>query len=108
MIEIPHEGHQGQVRTKQLLGAHVWFPGMDSQCKQLVSICIYWQSDIPHIHREPPKMTELPEGPWRKVSVGFCGPLANGDLALVFHCQHSRYPVVEVVGSISEKQPIPY
>ena len=32
MIEIAHEGHQGQVRTKQLLRAHVWFPGMDSQC----------------------------------------------------------------------------
>ena len=30
MIEITHEGHQGQVRTKQLLRAHVWFPGMDS------------------------------------------------------------------------------
>ena len=32
MIEIAHEGHQGQVRTKQLLRAHVRFPGMNSQC----------------------------------------------------------------------------
>ena len=29
MLEIAHEGHQGQVGTKQLLRAHVWFPGMD-------------------------------------------------------------------------------
>jgi len=52
-------------------------------------------------------MTELPEGPWRKISVDFCGQLANGDLALVFHCQYSKYPVVEFVGSTSEKATIP-
>ena len=37
----------------------------------------------------------------------FCGLLANGDLALVFHCQHSRYPVVEFLGSTSERATIP-
>ena len=107
MIEIAREGHQGQVRTKQLLRAHVWFPGMDSQCDKFVSTSIYCQSNTPDVHREPLKMTELPEGPWRKVSVDFCGLLANGDLALVFHCQYSRYPVVEFVGSTSEKATIP-
>ena len=76
MIEIGHEG-----RTKQLLRAHVWFPGMDSQCDKFVSTCIYCQSNTPDVHREPLKMMELPEGPWRKVSVHFCGPLANGRLA---------------------------
>ena len=107
MVEIAHEGHQGQVRTKQLLRADVWFPGMDSLCDKFVSMCIYCQFNTPDVHREPLKMTELPEGPWRKVSVDFCGPLANGDLALVFHCQYSRYPVVEFVGSTSEKATIP-
>ena len=29
MVGIAHEGHQGQVRTKQLLRAEVWFPGSD-------------------------------------------------------------------------------
>ena len=104
--EIAHEGHQGQVRTKQPQRAHVWFPGMDSQCDNFESTCIYCQSNTPDAHREPLKMTELPEGPWRKVSVDFCGPLANGDLAFVFHCQYSRYPVVEFVGSTSEKATI--
>ena len=68
---------------------------------------IYCQSNTPDVHREPLKMTELPEGPWRKVSVDFCRPLANRDLALVFHCQYSRYPVVEFVGSTSGKATIP-
>ncbi|XP_044176587.1 uncharacterized protein K02A2.6-like [Acropora millepora] len=52
-------------------------------------------------------MTDLPEGPWDKVSVDFCGPLASGDLALIFYCQYARYPVVEFVGSTSEKATIP-
>ena len=42
-----------------------------------------------------------------KVSVDFCGPMANGVLALVFYCQYARYPVVEFVGSTSEKATIP-
>ena len=39
MIEIAHEGHQGQVRTKQLLRTHVWSLGMDSRCDMFVSTC---------------------------------------------------------------------
>ena len=30
MVKFAHEGHQGIVRTKQLIRAHVWFPGMDA------------------------------------------------------------------------------
>ena len=79
MLEIAYEGHQGQVKTKQL-----WFPGMDEQCKKFVSICIYCQANTLKTHREPLKMTELPEGPWKRVTLDFCGPLTNVNLALVF------------------------
>ena len=107
MMEIAHEGHQGQVRTKQLLRAHVWFPGMESQCDKFVSTWIACQSNTPQTHHEPLQMTDLPEGPWEKVSVDFWGPMVNGDLALVFYCQYAKYPVVEFVGSTSEKATIP-
>ena len=50
MIEIAHEGHLGQVQTKQLLRAHVWFLGMDTQCDKFVSMCIYCQSNTPDVH----------------------------------------------------------
>ena len=103
MVEIAQEGHQDQVRTKQLLRAHVWFAEMDSQCGKFVSTCIACQANTPQTHREPLKMTDLPEGPWDKVSVDFCGPMVSGDLALVFYCQYARYPIVEFVGSASEK-----
>ena len=107
MIEIAHEGHQGQVWTKQLLRAHVWFPEIDSQCDRFVSTCILCQANTPITHHEPLTMTELPAGPWSKVSVDLCGPMANGDLALVFYCQYARYPVVEFVVSSNEKATIP-
>ena len=64
MVEIAHEGHQGQVRTKELLRAHVWFPGMDSQCDKFVSTCIACKSNTPQTHRVPLRMTDLPEEPW--------------------------------------------
>ena len=51
-------------------------------------------------------MTDIPEGPWDKVSMDFCGLIASGDLALVFYCQYARYPVVEFMGSTSEKATI--
>ena len=30
-----------------------------------------------------------------KLSVDFCGPMASGDIALIFYPQYARYPVVE-------------
>ena len=79
MLEIAYEGHQGQVKTKQL-----WFPGMDDQCKKLVSICIYCEANTLKTHREPLKMTELPETPLKRVSLDFCGPLTNETSPLYF------------------------
>ena len=29
MVKLAHEGHQGLVKSKKLLRAKVWFPGMD-------------------------------------------------------------------------------
>ena len=42
-----------------------------------------------------------------KLSVDFCGPMASGDIALIFYPQYARYPVVEFEESKSEKAAIP-
>ena len=52
-------------------------------------------------------MTELPSGPWRKVSVDFAGPFLNKDMALVFWDQYVWYPVVEFTTSTSADSFIP-
>ena len=106
MVEIAHDGHQGQMRTKQLFRAHVWFPGIDSQCDKFVSTCIACQS-TPQTHRVQLRMTDLPDGRLDKVNVDFSGLMASGELDLVFYCQYARYLVVEFVGSTCEKETIP-
>ena len=55
----------------------------------------------------PLLMTELPSGPWRKVSVDFVGPFLNKDMALVFWDQYVWYPVVEFTTSTSADSFIP-
>ena len=34
-INIAHEGHQGIVKTKQLLREKVWFPGIDKEVQEV-------------------------------------------------------------------------
>ena len=71
MVEILHEGHQGQVRTKRLLRAHVWFPGIDLQCDKFVSTCIPCQDNTLQTQHESLRKTDLPERQWDKVCVDF-------------------------------------
>ena len=82
MVKIANEGHQGIVRTKQLLRAHVWFPDMDAMVEKHVRKCLACQSTTPCHTREPLQMTYLPRGPWKKVCVDFTGPLRNKDMSL--------------------------
>ena len=65
-VEIAHKAHQGMVRTKQILRAHVWFPGVDVHVHKVIRKCIPCQAVTPEFHREPLQMTPLISGPWKK------------------------------------------
>ena len=52
-------------------------------------------------------MSELPSGPWKNLSADFCGPLETGDYLFVVIDEYSRYPVVEIVKSVSANTVIP-
>jgi hypothetical protein len=52
-------------------------------------------------------MSELPKGPWLKLSLDFCGPLPSGDYLMVIVDEYSRYPIVEVIRSTSADVVIP-
>ena len=106
MTQIAHEGHQGIVRTKQMLRAHVWFPGIDAAVEKYVGRCIGCQATTPLNHREPLTMTKLPEGPWERVSMDFVGPLPNKDMILVLWDQYAKYPVVEFVTTMAAESTI--
>ncbi|XP_041349594.1 uncharacterized protein K02A2.6-like [Gigantopelta aegis] len=105
-IDIAHQGHQGIVKTKQLLREKVWFPGIDNLVEEKLSKCLPCQAAIPSDKQEPYQMSELPDCPWQNISVDFCGPFPSEEYLLVLIDEYYRYPLVYVVTSTSAKATI--
>ena len=63
VVNISHEGHQGIIKTKQLLRSAVWFPGMDGITEDIVRSCLPCQAATQQKPKEPLRMTKLPERP---------------------------------------------
>ena len=105
-MELAHEGHQGLVKTKQLIREKVWFPGIDKEIKQVIDYCIPCQANTSSLCPSPLQMSELPPEPWHTVHVDFCGPFPIGEYLLVAIDVYSRFPVVEIVQTTSAKSTI--
>ena len=107
-IYIAHEGHQGMAKTKAFLRSKVWFPHMDGRVENRIANCAPCQLLVPERHAmEPLQMSELPGGPWENLSMDFCGPLPTGEYLFVMVDEYSRYPIVEIVKSVSARSTIP-
>ena len=108
VVSIAHEGHQGVSRTKSFLRSKVWFPGMDSKVEAAIRLCPACQAvQDTHTPLEPLRMSSMPPGPWQHVSMDFCGPLPTGDYLMVLIDEFSRYPVVEIIKSVSASTVLP-
>ena len=68
VVELVHEGHQGLLKSRSLLGSKDWFPRMDI-VDFVVEKCFPCQVAIPSPIREPLNTTSLPSG---LASVDFC------------------------------------
>ncbi len=68
MVEIAHEGHQGLIKTKALLRAKMWFPGLDSMVADIVSKCSSCAVVTKDEWLQPFQMSPLPKGPWQRRS----------------------------------------
>ena len=66
---------------------------------------IYTKS--PKITTADESITSLPDYPWQKVSIDFCGPFQSGHYILVVVDEYSRYPAIEILTSTSAKATIP-
>ena len=106
-IHIAHEGHEGLVKTKQLLCEKVCYPGIDKLAKQTVDNCILCQANGPNSHPEPLHMLTLPPELWHTVNIDFCGPFPRGTYLLVVIDAYSCFPEVEIVSSTSANSTIP-
>jgi len=106
-LNIAHEGHQGLVKTKQLLREKVWFPGIDMMAKQLTDSCLSCQATNGATHPEPLIMSELPPEPWHTLHIDFCGPFPGSYYLLVVVDAFTRFPEVEIITSTSAEITIP-
>ena len=101
VVELAHEGPQGMSKTKALLRTKMWFPGIDAAVEESVKRCIPCQANSTRRETQPLAMSTLPRGPWLEHSIDFCGALPIGESLLVIMDEFYRFPVVEVVRSIS-------
>ena len=46
VVMLSHEGHQGIVRTKQLLRSTMWFPGMNKLAEKEITKCMPCQVTV--------------------------------------------------------------
>ena len=103
VVELAHEGHQGQVKCKALLRETLWFPYMDKLVSEICRDCIPCQAFLNRSTPDPIKPTELPKEPFSDISVDFCGPFTSGHYFMVIIDDYSRFPVVEKLSNLTAK-----
>ena len=71
VVRSAHVGHQGIVKTKTLIRSRVWYPGIDKQVEDKVQKCRECQANEDQKSFEPMCSSDMPAGPWQKVSGDF-------------------------------------
>ena len=106
VIRTAHEGHQGLVKTKQLLRSRVWFPRLEKKVESYINTCIPCQATV-HTETQEPVKSTLPKGPWECLSMDFYGPMPSGEYVLVVIDEYSRFPEIDITTSTSAKATLP-
>ena len=108
VVTLAHEGHQGIVKTKELLRSKVWFPQMNDIAESTDRRCFACQcTQHSKPHLEPMQMSDMRGGAWRNLSMDFLGPLPSGEELMVLVDEYSRFPIVEIIRSVSANTVIP-
>ncbi|XP_060580376.1 uncharacterized protein K02A2.6-like [Ruditapes philippinarum] len=80
---------------------------MNEFIEEKIKNCLACQANTYEKKYSPLNMSELPVGPWQDLNADFCGPLPSGEYSLVITDEYSRYPIVEIVPSVSSNKVIP-
>ena len=94
-----HKGHQGIVRTKQMVREKVWWPGIAQQVETMIKACLPCQSVAGKSTAEPLRPTMMPDRPWQDVHTDLCGPFPSGESLLVCEGACTRWPEVAILHS---------
>uniref|UniRef100_A0A3B3CC70 Gypsy retrotransposon integrase-like protein 1 n=1 Tax=Oryzias melastigma TaxID=30732 RepID=A0A3B3CC70_ORYME len=114
LIILAHEGHQGNVRTKQRLRDLYWWPGMDDQVTQHVKGCQLCQScDKTALPAAAPLVpVPFPSLPWEKVAIDVVGPFETAvwdcRYAITMVDYHSKWPEVGFAASVTSETVISF
>ena len=103
LLELAHESHMGVVKTKQLLRQKVWWPRIDDHVAQMIKTCHACQMTSAPPREPPVVMTKLPDGPSRELSMDITGPFQNRYYLLAVVDYYSRFPMVEILQSITSE-----
>ena len=107
-VALSHEGHQGIVKTKELLRSNVWFPKMNDMAETAVRHCFACQCMYTgNAHLEPMQMSDMSPAAWKHLSMDFLGPLPLGEELMVLVDEYSRYLIVQIIRSVSANTVIP-
>ena len=105
-LKLAHQGHQGIVKTKQLLRSKVWWPAIDNDAEQLINSCLACQATGLAMPSTPVQMTTLPTHPWKSLRIDFCGPFPTGEMLFAMIDEYSRFPEVEIMKSTTTQSVI--
>ena len=105
-VDLAHQGHQGLIKTKQLIREKIWFPGIDNLVKTSIEKCLACQSVGMPKNPAPLCTIEIPKNPWDTIYVDFLGPFPNSVLLLVIIDGRTRYPEVDIVRSTTAESTI--
>ena len=97
-----HDGHQGTVRTKQMVREKVWWPGIMQQVETMVKVCLPCQSVGGRPTAEPLPPMEMPDRPWQEVHIDLRGPFPSGESLLICEDAGTRWPEVVILRSTND------
>ena len=107
-LELAHAGHQGVVRTKQLLRDLAWWPGMATAAATLVRDCHVCCSKDSVLARQarpaPLQPVPLPARPWSKLGIDIVGPISAAPpaarFAIVVTDYFSKWPEIALTSTV--------
>ncbi|XP_012938934.1 uncharacterized protein K02A2.6-like [Aplysia californica] len=89
MLSRIHDGHLGVSKCRERAKSSIWWPGLSSEIREVVSRCEHCQRKRPAQPSEPLTPIALPERPFQMVGADFCNYKGHGYLVLVDY--FSRY-----------------
>ena len=97
MLSRIHESHQGIVKTKRRARGVLFWPGMNSQTEDAISICAVCAEFRKAQPAEPLISHDIPNRPWSKIAADFFHH--NGHDYLIIVDYYSKFPEVIKVPS---------